>query len=141
MKMNRIISWLLARQVAISMILALFGFALASALFPGQVKASQTAKFPEGMSFMQKQFGLVCASAEIIHRELRETHGEIPVVAGLLDGGTQYLLFINQNKTSMSFVIQKSEEESCIVWSGSSTTGQSFIMNPDLVFPEIKTST
>jgi hypothetical protein len=137
MKMNRIIMWARDRQVAISMIVALFGFALAAALFPNQANA-QT--IPETMHLQQQMFRLVCGTPEDIRDVLLTDHNEIAVVAGLLDSGHQYLLYVNEDKTTFSFVIHKSKTDACIVWSGASAKGQVFMMNPNLSWPVPKTT-
>ena len=35
----------------------------------------------------------------------------------------------------MTFVIHKADGEACIIWSGISTEGRAFVMNPSPVFP------
>ncbi len=138
MKMNRINRWFLDRQVAISMIVALFGFALMAALFPGQAKAQTT---PESIHLQKQLFSMVCGTPEDIRDALFNDHGEIAVVAGFLDSGNQYLVYVNEDKTTFSFVIHKSKTDACIVWTGESKEGNVFVKNPNLEWPEKKTST
>ena len=85
-------------------------------------------------------FGLICGTPEALRIELLNTHGEVPVVAGLLDGGTQWIMYVSEDKNTMSFVIHKSETEGCLVWSGKSELGQAFMMNPNPGFPAEETS-
>ena len=123
-------------QTAIGMVLALFVFALFSMWQP-----ARAVELPENLTFQQQMFGLICGTPEAIRDELLNTHGEVPVVAGLLDGGTQWIMYVSEDKNTMSFVIHKSETEACLVWSGNSELGQAFMLNPNPNFPAKETST
>jgi hypothetical protein len=92
-------------------------------------------ELPETLHFQQQQFGLICGKPEDIRDELLKTHGEVPIVAGLLNNGTQWIMYVSESKDTMSFVIHKSEDEGCLVWSGASELGQAFMMNPEPDFP------
>ena len=130
--MDKIYSWALRYQAAISMVLALFAFAALVALFPSTAKA---AELPDTLTFQQRMFGLICGTPEDLRDELLNAHGEVPVVAGLLDGGTQWVMYVSEDKNTMSFVIHKSETEGCLVWSGASELGQAFMLNPNPAWP------
>ena len=80
-------------------------------------------------------FFLACATPVEMRDTLLEVHGEVAMIAGWLDTGNQYLLYTNQEGTSMSFVIHKSDGEACLVWSGMSAEGRAFIPNPEPMFP------
>ena len=136
--MDKIYRVALQYQAAISMVLALVAFAALAALFPSKASA---AELPEGLVFEQKVFGLICGTPEALRDELLNTHGEVPVVAGLLDGGTQWIMYVSEDKNTMSFVIHKSEAEGCLVWSGVSELGQAFMLNPEPDFPAKEAST
>ena len=136
--MDKIYSWALRYQAAIRMVLALFAFAALVVLFPSTAKANE---LPENLTFQQQMFGLICGTPEDLKAELRNTHGEVPVVAGLLDGGTQWIMYVSEDKNTMSFVIHKSDTEACLVWSGNSELGQAFMLNPNPDFPAKETST
>ena len=135
--MDKIYSWALRYQGAISFVLALFAFA-ALAMCPSVTKANE---LPESLTFQQQMFGLICGTPEDLKAELRNTHGEVPVVAGLLNGGTQWIMYVSEDRNTMSFVIHKSGAEACLVWSGSSELGQAFMLNPNPDFPAKETST
>ena len=137
--MDKIYRVALQYQAAISMVLALFAFAALVAFFPGTAKAGTD--LPDGLHFQQQTFGLVCGTPERLRIELLNTHGEVPVVAGLLDSGTQWIIYVSEDKNTMSFVIHKSETEACLVWSGSSELGQAFMLNPNPDFPAEETAT
>jgi len=134
--MDKIYRFALKYQAAISMVLALFVFALFSMWQP-----ARAAELPENLTFQQQMFGLICGTPEELRIELLNTHGEVPVVAGLLDSGTQWIIYVSEDKNTMSFVIHKSETEACLVWSGSSELGQAFMLNPNPDFPVKETST
>ena len=133
--MNKVYRWALRYQAAISMVLALFVFALFSMWQP-----ARAVELPESLTFQQQMFGLICGTPEALKKELLDAHGEVPVVAGLLDGGTQWIMYVSEDKNTMSFVIHKSETEACLVWSGSSELGQAFMLNPNPDFPSKETS-
>ena len=128
-------SFFIKYQAAISMVLALFAFAALAALFPGTAKASENNPLPEALTFQQQMFGLVCGTPEALKEELLKEHGEVPVVAGLLDSGTQWIMYVSEDRNTMSFVIHKSDTEGCLVWSGTSELGQAFMLNPNPNFP------
>ena len=115
-----------------------YGLVILWALLSGSAEA---AELPERLTFQQQMFGLICGAPEDLKEELRNTHGEVPVVAGLLDGGTQWIMYVSEDKNTMSFVIHKSDTEACLVWSGSSELGQAFMLNPTPDFPAKETST
>jgi hypothetical protein len=113
------------------------GLMAALFIFAGVSTCSKAEELPETLHFQQQQFGLICGKPEDIRDELLKTHGEAPVVAGLLNNGTQYILYVSEDKNTMSFVIHKSDEEGCLVWSGASELGQAFMINPEPDFPII----
>ena len=97
------------------------------------VAKAQTA--PDHFNTKTVPFYLVCSTPTEMRDTLLDVHGEVAMIAGWLDTGNQYLLYTNQEGTSMSFVIHKTDGEACLIWSGISTEGRAFIMNPDPVFP------
>ena len=129
--MDNLKTWAYAHQAGITMLIALFTFALL-AMCPVKAEANE---LPENLTFQQKMFGLICGTPGDIRDELLKAHGEVPVVAGLLDGGTQWVMYVSEDKNTMSFVIHKSETEGCLVWSGASELGQAFMLNPNPEFP------
>ena len=90
---------------------------------------------PSNFNTKTVPFFLACASPTEMRDTLLEVHGEVAMIAGWLDTGNQYLLYTNQEGTSMSFVIHKTDGEACLIWSGISTEGQAFIPNPEPTFP------
>ena len=135
--MDKIYSWALRYQGAISFALAMFAFAALS-MCTSIAKANE---LPEGLTFQKQMFGLVCGTPEQLKEELLKEHGEVPVVAGLLDSGTQWIIYASRDRNTMSFVIHKSETEGCLVWSGNSELGQAFMLNPSPDFPAEETAT
>ena len=90
---------------------------------------------PDSFNTKTVPFFLACATPVEMRDTLLEVHGEVAMIAGWLDTGNQYLLYTNQEGTSMSFVIHKSDGEACLVWSGMSAEGRAFIPNPEPMFP------
>ena len=126
-KFNEIFKRYLAAVVFVAVLIFLglvSGISLANA---------QTA--PDHFNTKTVPFYLVCSTPTEMRDVLLEEAGEIALVAGWLDTGNQYLLYTNESGTSMTFVIHKTDGEACIIWSGISTKGRAFIMNPDPVFP------
>ena len=90
---------------------------------------------PSNFNTKTVPFFLACATPIEMRDTLLEVHGEVAMIAGWLDTGNQYLLYTNQDGTSMSFVIHKSDGEACLIWSGMSAEGRAFIPNPEPMFP------
>ena len=98
------------------------------------VAQAQTA--PEHFNTKTVPFYLVCSTPTEMRDVLLEEAGEIALVAGWLDTGNQWLIYTNESGTSMTFVVHKSDGEACIIWSGISSNGRAFIMNPAPTFPD-----
>ena len=90
---------------------------------------------PSNFNTKTVPFFLACSSPTEMRDTLLEVHGEVAMIAGWLDTGNQYLLYTNQEGTSMSFVIHKTDGEACLIWSGISKEGRAFIPNPEPTFP------
>lgn len=126
-KFNEIFKRYLAAVVFVAVLIFLglvSGISLANA---------QTA--PDHFNTKTVPFYLVCATPTEMRDVLLAESGQIALIAGWLDTGNQYLLYTNELGTSMNFVIHKSDGEACIIWSGISTEGRAFVMNPSPVFP------
>ncbi len=91
---------------------------------------------PEHFNTKTVPFYLVCSTPTEMRDVLLEEAGEIALVAGWLDTGNQWLVYTNESGTSMTFVVHKSDGEACIIWSGISSNGRAFIMNPEPTFPD-----
>ncbi len=92
---------------------------------------------PENFNTKTVPFYLVCSTPTEMRDVLLEEAGEIALVAGWLDTGNQWLVYTNESGTSMTFVVHKSDGEACIIWSGLSSNGRAFIMNPEPTFPDV----
>ena len=99
---------------------------------------AQAQQAPENFNTKTVPFYLVCSTPTEMRDVLLSEAGEIALVAGWLDTGNQWLLYTNESGTSMSFVVHKSDGEACIIWSGLSSNGRAFIMNPEPTFPEVE---
>ena len=96
---------------------------------------SQAQEAPNSFNTKTVPFFLACSTPTDMRDTLLEVHGEVAMIAGWLDTGNQYLLYTNQEGTSMSFVIHKADGEACLIWSGMSEQGRAFIPNPEPMFP------
>lgn len=114
------------------------GMALSASLFAMLISFPHSAfsnEMPEGLTVQQQMFGLICGKPEALRDELKKTHREVAVAGGLFVSGTQYVIYVNEDRTSFSFVIHKSDEQGCLVWSGEGEMGQAFMLNPEPQFP------
>jgi hypothetical protein len=114
------------------MVLALFAFAFL-AMCPVMAEAQA---LPPGLEEVHRDFRLICGTPGKIMDELRDTHGEVPVVGGTLMDDVQYILYANEDGTTMSFVIHKGDDKACMIWTGASELGQAFMLNPEPQYPE-----
>ncbi len=99
---------------------------------------AQAQEPPEHFNTKTVPFYLVCSTPTEMRDVLLEEAGEIALVAGWLDTGNQWLIYANESGTSMTFVVHKSDGEACIIWSGISSNGRAFIMNPAPTFPDVE---
>jgi len=75
--------------------------------------------------------------AEIIS----DTWGESGVAVMEMSARTTITIFTNEDHTSTSVVVsrtEKNETEHCLAWSGTSPDGFGFVVNPQPIFPEKK---
>lgn len=110
----------------------LTGFFLVVSLLNGIAKASEV---PESFSARTEPFYLVCSTPSELRDVLLSVHNEIPLVAGWLETGNQWLIYVSEDNSSMSFVVHKTDGEACIVWSGKSD-GKAYVPNPAPKWPE-----
>lgn len=133
--MNKLYDIAIRYGAAISFVLVM----LLLALFSGVSVAGQNdGQLPEGMTVTQVPFGLACAEPTRMRDILLEDHGEIALFAGWLDSGAQWLLYVNEANTSMTWVVHK-DDQACIVWSGYSSEGQAVVPNPEPQWPAMET--
>jgi hypothetical protein len=134
--MDKIYSWALQYQAAISMILALFAFAFL-AMCPVTANA---APLSDGMEFQVAKFKLVCGTPTIIHDALRADHGEVPMIAGNFDNGSSWVYYVNEDNTTATFVVHKSEDNACIIFAGESPQGEALVPNAQPNWPVKETA-
>ena len=116
-------------------VLMLLGLLAGWSLYNGS-GAAYAQQAPESFNTKTVPFFLACATPVEMRDVLLEVHGEVAMVAGWLDTGNQWLVYTNQNGTSMSFVVHKTDGEACLIWSGFSEEGRAFIPNPNPIFPD-----
>ena len=132
--MDNLKTWAYAHQAGITMVTALFAFALL-AMCSGTAKASEPPPIPEGMYFVNAPFSLACATPERMNEILLEEHQEIGMFAGMFDGGMVWLYYVNEDNTTASFVVMKSDEEACLIFSGASSDGNALVPNMEPKWP------
>ena len=103
--------------------------------FPGTACASEPPPVPEGMYFVNAPFSLACATPERMNEILLEEHQEIGMLAGMFDGGMVWLYYVNEGNTTASFVVMKSDEEACLIFSGASSDGNALVPNMEPKWP------
>jgi len=96
---------------------------------------AEAQKPPSHFSSKTVPFYLVCSTPIEMRDTLLEVHNEIAIIAGWLDTGNQWLLYVSEDNRSMSFVVHKSDGEACIIWSGNSSDNKAFIPNPEPQWP------
>jgi hypothetical protein len=97
--------------------------------------ASEPPPIPEGMYFVKAPFSLACATPDRMNEILLEEHQEIGMLAGMFDGGMVWLYYVNEGNTTASFVVMKSDEEACLIFSGSSSDGNALVPNMEPKWP------
>jgi len=96
---------------------------------------AEAQKPPSHFSSKTVPFYLVCSTPIEMRDTLLEVHNEIAVIAGWLDTGNQWLLYVSEDNGSMSFVVHKLDGEACIIWSGNSAENNAFVPNPAPQWP------
>ena len=118
-------------QAAISMVLALFAFGFLAA-YSGTANA---APLSEGMRFEVVKFKLVCATPTIINEALLKDHQEVPMLMGNFDNGSSWVYYVNEDNTTATFVVHKSQEMACIIFAGESPEGDALVPNMEPDWP------
>ena len=117
--MDKLYSWALRYQGAISFILALFAFAALAVAFAGE---AQAAEFESKIEKHELKFDAKCIrggdSAEIWITALIEDWDEVPVWIGNNDGG-RIIITRNSHNPTWSFLIE-TPEGTCLMSSGDS---------------------
>jgi len=109
--------------------------ALALALIAAPALAQTPDRPPDAIP-RQITIGIICLPSVMRMVEvLGERWGEAIVASGDL-GGSNFYVFANERKTSSSIVISK-PSSTCLVWSGRSPEGLSFILAAEPIdYPE-----
>lgn len=96
---------------------------------------------PDDMYTFDAPFTLACTPSFIsMMKHLEEDYGETPVVMSHMSVDTTIVLFVNEKKTTSTFVVTRrmeDREEACILWGGQSN-GTSLSINPNPVYPKDK---
>jgi len=116
--------------------------ALATGLMAGFFMPALAIEPPDDVQPRVVQIQLYCVPtmsrmAEIIS----DTWGESGVVVMEMSATTTITIFTNEDHTSTSVVVSrtdKNETEHCLAWSGTSPDGFGFVVNPEPIFPEKK---
>lgn len=94
---------------------------------------------PSDMNSMRVQILIHCVEGLSRMAEvLADDFGEVPVVMSELKPNTQFILFVNEERTTSTLVIHrtaKEQDSACIIWTGSSP-GASFSIAPNPEYPK-----
>lgn len=114
---------------------------LLALVFVASPVMAQTAPKPPDMYDLKVPFLLHCVkSFGRMVEILAEDFGEAPIALSHMSPTSTLVIFTNEDRTQSTVVItkrDKTREESCMAWSGSSD-GMSFSINPNPEFPKPK---
>lgn len=108
-KLDRI---LIRYQGAISFVLVMLMLGLAIGL--SEAKAED---LPHGLKGKHIEIPVICGKTQDMYRALTEDHGEVPVSIAFSERQTAVVWFTNPDKSTMSFVIDTPDGESCMLYS------------------------
>ena len=112
-----IYNWAIRYQAAISFVLVLMLFALGSGL-----SIASANELPEGLKGEEITIPVICGETTVLYRELHETHGELPVMIGFTTNNTAVVYFVNEDKTTLSVVID-TPHRSCMIYTSTCLPG------------------
>ena len=115
--------------------------ALALALIAAPVAAEDRSP-PDDVTARLVRMQIYCVpSFERMATLLAERFSEAPIAMGQLTDTDSFLIFVNQERSTSTIVIskqRKEEVEVCMVWSGRTEPGMTFVLNGNPQFPEPK---
>ena len=83
-------------------------------------------ELPEGLKGEQIEIPVICGDTVVMYRELYETHGEVPVAIGFTNRNTAVVWFTNEDRTTMSIVID-TPHRSCMMYTSTCTEGDCYM--------------
>ena len=118
---DKIYSWAIKYQAAISFVLVMMLFGLGAGL--STVSANE---LPEGLKGEKIEIPVICGETTVMYRELFETHGELPVAIGFTTTDTAVVWFINEDRTTLSIVID-TPHRSCMIYTSTCYEGDCYM--------------
>ena len=83
-------------------------------------------ELPEGLTGEKIEIPVICGDTMVMYRELLETHGEVPVVIGFTDRNTAVVWFTNEDRSTMSVVID-TPHRSCMIYTSTCIEGDCYM--------------
>ncbi len=121
---TKFMDWCRDYQGAISFVLIIMLFGFAAGI--GKACAQE---LPEGLTGEKIEIPMICGDTIVMYRELLDTHGEVPVVIGFTDRNTAVVWFTNEDRTTLSVVID-TPGRSCMIYTSTCIEGDCF-MTPE----------
>ena len=114
---DKIYSWAIRYQAAISFVLVIMLFALGAGL-----SIASANELPEGLKGEKIEIPVICGPTTVLYRELLETHGELPVMIGFTTNNSAVIWFVNEDKSTLSIVID-TPYQSCMLYTSTCLPG------------------
>ena len=108
---DKIYSWAIKYQAAISFVLVMMLFALGASL-----SIANAQELPEGLNGEMVEIPMICGPTATMYNSLLETHGERPVMLAFSHSKNAVVWFVNEEGTSMSVVVD-TPMRSCLIYS------------------------
>ena len=99
--------------------------------------AEEQPQLPDGLEGRMQPLPIVCGSTTDLYNALMETHGENPIALGFSLSHTAVVWFTNEERTSLSIVID-SPTESCMIFSTRCLAGDCFMLGKDHLEDEVE---
>jgi hypothetical protein len=121
---TKFMDWCRDYQGAISfvLIIMLLGFAAG-------ISRACANELPEGLNGEMIEIPVICGDTMVMYRELLDTHGEVPVAIGFTDRDTAVVWFTNEDRTTLSVVID-TPGRSCMIYTSTCYEGDCY-MTPE----------
>jgi hypothetical protein len=118
---DKIYNWAIKYQAAISFVLVLMLFALGAGL-----SIASANELPEGLKGEEITIPVICGETTVLYRELYKTHGELPVAIGFTTSNTAVVYFVNEDRTTLSIVID-TPHRSCMIYTSTCLEGDCYM--------------
>ena len=96
---------------------------LLAAFLVGSVSAQE---LPEGLTGEKIEIPVICGDTRVLYEELFSTHGELPVAIGFTTSDTAVVWFVNEDRTTLSVVID-TPHRSCMIYTSTCLEGDCYL--------------